>query len=107
MKVSTKHQIAVPSEARHQLGIQAGDRLDVTVSDDAIVLRKRPRRASDRLRGLASGTRTYEPDPDTYLRRLRDEWEDHALERRTRLGTDDAGTTRAGGDRRQPFDLPA
>jgi AbrB family looped-hinge helix DNA binding protein len=81
VKVSTKHQIVVPSQARRQLGIEAGDRLDVQVTGDAIVLRKRPARASDRLRGLAAGKGWYEPDPVTFVRRLREEWEDHANER--------------------------
>ncbi len=61
VKVSTKHQIVVPSEARRELGIEAGDRLDVLVSGDSIVLRKRPARPSDRLRGLAAGKGWYEP----------------------------------------------
>lgn len=81
VKVSTKHQIVVPSQARRELGIQAGDRLDVLVSGDSIVLRKRPALASDRLRGLAAGKGWYDPDPVTYVRRLRDEWETHATER--------------------------
>jgi AbrB family looped-hinge helix DNA binding protein len=81
VKVSTKHQIAVPSEARRALGIEAGDRLDVAVIDDAIVLRKRPARASDRLRAIGAGKGWYDPDPVTYVRRLRDEWETHADER--------------------------
>jgi len=55
VKVSTKHQIVVPSQARRDLGIQPGDRLDVLVSGDLIVLRKRPARPSDRLRGLGAG----------------------------------------------------
>jgi AbrB family looped-hinge helix DNA binding protein len=81
VKVSTKHQIVVPSQARRELGIQAGDRLDVLVTDDSIVLRKRPARASDRLRGFAAGKGWYEPDPVTFVRRLREEWEEHATER--------------------------
>ena len=81
VKVSTKHQIVVPSEARRELDIQAGDRLDVLVSGDSIVLRKRPARPSDRLRGLAAGKGWYDPDPVTYVRRMRDEWEEHARER--------------------------
>lgn len=82
VKVSTKHQIAVPSEVRQKLGIGAGDRLDVVVVEDAIVLRRRPDRASDRLRGMAAGRGWYQPDPDTYLRRLRGEWEERARGRR-------------------------
>lgn len=81
VKVSTKHQIAVPSEVRRRLGIQPGDRLDVVVVDDAIVLRRHPDRPSARLRGLAAGRGWYPPDPDTYLRRLRDEWEERGRAR--------------------------
>src|SRR4051794_39728116 len=81
VKVSTKHQIVVPSEARRELGIKAGDRLDVLVTDDAIVLRKAPAKASDRLRGLAAGKGWYAPDPVTFVRRLRDETEARARER--------------------------
>jgi AbrB family looped-hinge helix DNA binding protein len=85
VKVSTKYQIAVPSEARRQLGIEAGDRLDVRIAGDAIVLRRAPSRPSDRLRGLAAGRGWFDPDPVTFVRRLRDEWEDMASDRERRL----------------------
>ena len=75
VKVSTKHQIVVPSATRARLRIKAGDRLDVEVVGDAIMLRRRPDRASDRLRGLSAGKGWYDPDPVTYVRRLREEWE--------------------------------
>ena len=75
VKVSTKHQIVVPSEARRSLGIIAGDRLEVEIRDDAIVLRPRPRRASERLRGL--GGETWRGvDPVEYVRELRREWDE-------------------------------
>lgn len=72
-KVSTKHQIALPSEARRRLGIKPGDRLSVVVRDDELVLRRRPARASDRLRGIARGA--YGANPADYLRSLRQEME--------------------------------
>ena len=78
-KVSTKNQISLPSEARRKLGIQPGDRLSVFVRDDELVLRRRPARASDRLRGIAKGS--YGPDPETYLRQLRNEMEANLHER--------------------------
>jgi len=81
VKVSTKHQIVVPSEARRRLGVQPGDRLTVEIIDDAIVLRRRSGSAVERLRGIAKGKGWYEPDPDTYLRNLRRETEEHARER--------------------------
>jgi len=70
-KVSTKNQISLPSEARRRLGIKPGDRLSVAVRDDELVLRRRPARASDRLRGIAHGA--YGDDPAAYLRSLRRE----------------------------------
>jgi len=73
VKVSTKHQIVVPSAVRRQLGIKAGDRLEVRVEAGDVVLHPRPAKASERLSGLAKGM--YGPDVDTYIRGLRDEWE--------------------------------
>ena len=107
VKVSTKHQIAVPSEARHRLGIEAGDRLDVRVVDDTIVLRKRPAKASDRLRGLAAGRGWFDPDPVTFVRRLRDETEERQRERETLVSGDVEQRSPADRDRQQRTDLPA
>ncbi len=87
-KVSTKHQISIPSEARRRLGIEAGDRLDVQVTDDAMILRRRPARPSDRLRGLAEGKGWYEPDPVTFVRQLRDETEARTREREAMVARD-------------------
>ncbi len=52
IKVSSKHQVSIPSAARRELGIEAGDRLSVELSGDALILRRRPARPSERLRGL-------------------------------------------------------
>ncbi len=90
VKVSTKHQIVVPSAIRARLGIAAGDRLEVVVTGETIVMRKRPTRPSDRLRGIGAGKGWYEPDPDTYLRRLRDELEAN-LDDREEMVRRDAG----------------
>jgi AbrB family looped-hinge helix DNA binding protein len=76
VKVSTKHQVAVPSEARRRLGIEAGDRLSVEITNDAIVLRRRSEKPSERLRELgAIGGIWKGVDPVTYVRELRDEME--------------------------------
>lgn len=80
VKVSSKHQIAVPSEARKALGIKAGDRLSVEVRGNVIVLKPQEGTVADRLRGTGRGI--YGPDPVAYVRALRDEWE----ERLDRLG---------------------
>ena len=77
VKVSTKHQIVVPSDARHALGIQAGDRLDVEVTADAIVLRPRRGTAGSRLRGL--GSEAWQGiDPVDHVRKLRQDWDERA-----------------------------
>ena len=73
VKVSSKHQIAVPSEARKALGIKAGDRLTVEIREDEVVIRPRPRGAAERLRGIGQGTYG---DPVAFVRALRDEWEE-------------------------------
>ncbi len=74
VKVSTKHQVAVPSEARKRLGIGAGDRLNVEITDDAIVLRRRPDTPSERLEQLgAIGEIWRGVDPVAYVRELRAE----------------------------------
>ena len=63
------------------MGIEPGDRLSVEIIDEAMVLRRRPQRASERLWGIAAGKGWYEPDPVTYVRELRDELEADLIER--------------------------
>ena len=104
-KVSSKHQISIPSDARRRLGIEPGDRLDVKVVDDALILRKRPEKASDRLWGIAAGKGYYEPDPVTYVRQLRDELERNVREREALVHPDAAGESRGDRPRRQRPDL--
>jgi len=77
VKVSTKHQIVVPSKARRALGIKAGDRLTVEVTPEGIMLRRREQRAGARLRGLGREVWQGE-DPVEYVRRLRSEWDQRA-----------------------------
>jgi AbrB family looped-hinge helix DNA binding protein len=74
VKVSSKRQITIPSDACRQLGITAGDRLSVVVRDDELVLHRRPATAFERLWGL--GAHVWEGvDPVEHTRRLRDEFE--------------------------------
>jgi AbrB family looped-hinge helix DNA binding protein len=75
VKVSTKHQISLPSEGRRRLGIKAGDRLTVEVVDDTLVLRRRPDRPSERMAGI--GRHIWDGvDPVERIRRMRDEWDE-------------------------------
>jgi AbrB family looped-hinge helix DNA binding protein len=52
VKVSSKHQIAVPAAVRRQLGIDAGDHLLVEVQDGVIVLIPVPVDPIEELKGL-------------------------------------------------------
>ena len=104
VKVSTKHQIVVPSEARRVLGVKAGDRLNVEVRDDTIVLRKRPALASERLRGIARGM--YGPDAVAFVRQLRDEWEESVREREDLVARGTLQHAPPDRPRRQRADLP-
>ncbi|HEY8870569.1 MAG TPA: AbrB/MazE/SpoVT family DNA-binding domain-containing protein [Candidatus Limnocylindrales bacterium] len=103
-KVSSRNQISLPSEARKRLGIEPGDRLTVQIRDDALVLRKRPLKASERLLGIAKGS--YGPDSDKYLDDLRNELEENLRDREelVRRRSEEAGASRARGER---SDLPA
>ncbi len=78
-KVSTKNQISLPSELRRVLGIAPGDRVAIVLEGDHAILRRRPAKASERLWGLGRGL--YEPDPVSFVRRLREEWDRDADER--------------------------
>ena len=106
VKVSTKHQIVVPSEARRRLGVLPGDRLTVEIVDDAIVLRRRDDSVIERLRGIAKGKGWYEPDPVTYVRNLRRETEEHAREREALIDRAFAERPSTGRARQQRSDLP-
>lgn len=72
VKVSSKHQIAVPSEARKALGIKAGDRLTVEITPDALIIKPR-QPAGTRLFGKYKGY--WGDDPVAWVRALRDELE--------------------------------
>ncbi len=73
VKVSNRYQIALPSLARKQLNIQAGDRLLVDVQDGIIVLLPQPENYADYLAGLHKDI-WQDMDTDAYLERERDAW---------------------------------
>ena len=71
VKVSNRYQIALPSAARKQLDIQAGDRLLVDIQDGMIVLLPQPQNYAEQLAGLH---KDIWQNTDTYLEQERDEW---------------------------------
>jgi AbrB family looped-hinge helix DNA binding protein len=73
VKVSSKHQIAVPAAVRRRLNIDAGDYLLVEVQDGVIVLIPEPADAVEQLRGL--GKEIWEGvDVQEYIDGERDGW---------------------------------
>ena len=71
VKVSKKHQIALPSEVRKQLGIQSGDELLIELRGGYAVLLPTPRDYSQRLRGLHREIWT-DVEPQEYVRHERE-----------------------------------
>ena len=56
VKMSSKHQIVVPREAREALGLRPGDRLLVSVAGSVIEMRVQPHDVVAELEGLLSGS---------------------------------------------------
>lgn len=73
VKVSKRHQIVLPSAARKQLQIEAGDRLLVDVQDGLLVLVPQPESYADRLAGL-HGELWAGVDAGDYVQQERDAW---------------------------------
>ena len=73
VKISSKHQIAVPSAIRKELELEAGDRLLAQVRDGVIVLVPERGSALEQLRGLHR--EIWEGDIQTYLDEERDAWD--------------------------------
>jgi AbrB family looped-hinge helix DNA binding protein len=73
VKVSNRYQIALPSLARKQLNIQAGDRLLVDIQDGMIVLLPQPHNYAEYLAGLHQEL-WQGIDPVAYLNEERDVW---------------------------------
>ena len=74
VKVSNRYQIALPSLARKQLNIQAGDRLLVDIQDGMIVLMPQPENYAGHLAGLHKDI-WQNMDTATYLEQEREAWQ--------------------------------
>ena len=73
VKVSSKHQIAVPAAVRRRLTIDAGDHLLMEVQDGVIVLIPEPADPIAELKGL--GREIWEDvDAQDYVNQERDGW---------------------------------
>jgi AbrB family looped-hinge helix DNA binding protein len=73
VKVSSRNQIALPSEARKKLNIRSGDRLLVDVQDGVLVLVPQPQDYVAAMAGLHR--EVWEGlDTEAYLNQERDAW---------------------------------
>lgn len=68
--VSSKNQIVIPREAREALNIKAGDKLQVVVRGDTVILLQSPKSYPKAIRGLAQ--RRY---PGDYVKVERKSWD--------------------------------
>jgi AbrB family looped-hinge helix DNA binding protein len=75
VKVSSRNQIAVPSEVRKRLQIKPGDHLLIDVREGYVVLIPEPQDYSRHLKGLHS--EVWESvEPQEYVRGERDDWQE-------------------------------
>lgn len=75
VKVSKRYQVALPSQARHRLNIQAGDHLLVDIQDGVLILIPEPDDYVAHLSGLHRDV--WESiDTDAYLDEERGAWQD-------------------------------
>ncbi len=80
VKVSRKHQVVVPREARRALGVGAGDELVVEVEKGKVMIKARPRSYAKHMLGLHknvwTGLKTEE-----YVKKEREAWAREASSR--------------------------
>lgn len=74
VKVSNRYQIALPSLARKELNIQAGDRLLVDIQDGMIILLPQPQDYVECLTGLHKDI-WQNINTTSYLQQERDAWQ--------------------------------
>ena len=75
LTLNQKSQIVISKEIRKRLDLKPGDRLAAVVEGDKIILRPKPKSSAGRLRGLGKGTWESRAKIDTYIEKLRDEWQ--------------------------------
>ena len=70
VKLSSKNQIVVPLEARKALGLKPGDKLEIVVKGNMIIMFPKPKSWEAAIRGIARGV--Y---PKGYLEKERQSWD--------------------------------
>ena len=74
VKLSSRHQVVIPKEARKRLGLHAGDQLVVEIEGEKVVLHPRPKNYTSYMLGL--GKEAWQNiDATEYIRKERESWE--------------------------------
>lgn len=76
--ISTKHQVVLPKEARKKLGLKPGQRLDVEVTENKIVLSRTKKNQAwdlEYYRKKLGGLWKDEKDIENYLEEQDKAWE--------------------------------
>lgn len=73
-RISSKHQIVIPREARRALSLGAGDELLIEIEEGRLVLYPRPKNYARHLRGLHKEV-WRGVDATQYVREERKGWE--------------------------------
>lgn len=73
-KLTSKHQITIPSEIRRQLHLEAGDVVYLTIEDDQVVLRAARGGWTESTRGLGADLWHREGGGTAVIDAERDSW---------------------------------
>ena len=73
VRISRKHQIVVPKDARERLGLSAGDQLIVRVEDNLLVMKPKPGSYTKFMQGLHKDV-WKNIDASAYVERERKAW---------------------------------
>jgi AbrB family looped-hinge helix DNA binding protein len=74
-KLTSKYQITIPTEIRHQLALQAGDRVAIELDGDRAVIRPIHGGHTARLRGLGKTVWKKLEGGESWLEQERQTWE--------------------------------
>jgi AbrB family looped-hinge helix DNA binding protein len=74
-KLTHKHQITIPSEARRRLGLEAGDTVFLALEEGQIVLRGLSKGWTESSRGLGADLWAKEGGGESVIEAERDSWE--------------------------------
>ena len=72
VKISSKHQIAIPAKVRKELHLAAGDKLLIGISGNKIIMEPVPKSYTDYMQGL--GKEVWDGQGEECLQKERESW---------------------------------